>query len=84
MSAARLVRFSAASTPTGSVGLISTPNTSAQGKESGTPIPRAASQKPPPITAAEITTPNVASTAAVQPRCFKASKSTCMAPANSR
>ena len=84
MSGASEVRFSVASTPTGSVGLISTPNTSAQAGVSGTPTSRAVSQKPPPTTAAEITTPRVARKAAVQPRRFSSSRSTCMAPANSR
>ena len=44
----------------------------------------AASQKPQPITPAEIITPNVARTVAVHARCFSASKSTCIAPANNR
>ena len=84
MLGARLVRFSVASTPTGSVGLIRTPKTTAQGKDRGTPRHFATSQNPAPITAAEKITPRVASTATIQAYRLKASKSTCIAPANSK
>ena len=79
-----LTFFRVASTATGSVGLMSAPNTSAHASGSGLPMRSAASQNAPPTRAVEIRVPRSASVATAQARSRSVRRSRLIAPANSR
>ena len=76
--------FSTLSTATGSVGLISAPNTMAHSSGTGRPTARLAPQKAKPTIRVEIKVPTTARVSTGRARLRSASKLTCMDPANSR